>query len=84
MDQRQTFDSLQKLKTLLQDLYQQQEKAAFLLDQEGLTRMEGRITAIEEQSSPGLTTIVLDQGNQFLLKQVIAVNGQFRSDYSEC
>ena len=84
MDQRLTFDNLQKLKTILQDLFQQQQTASFLLDSEGLTRMEGLITSIDEQPDLSSTAITLDQKNRILLKQVIAVNGQFRSDYSEC
>jgi hypothetical protein len=84
MDQRETFDSLQKLKAVLQGLQQQREKASFLLDDEGLTRTEGIIASIEEKPDLGSTGVVLDHGETIVLKQIIAVNGQFRSDYSEC
>jgi transcriptional regulator of heat shock response len=84
MDQRETFNDLQKLKDILNKLYQEQDIVSLLLDQEGLTRMEGFITSIEEQTDPGNTLVILNDTERFLLRQVIAVNGQFRSDYSEC
>jgi hypothetical protein len=84
MDQRETFDSLQKLKTILCGLYQQGERASLLVDSDGLTRMEGRIASVKEMADLGSTVITLEQGEWIYLKQIIAVNGQFRSDYSEC
>jgi hypothetical protein len=84
MDKRETFDNLEKLKAILDKLRQAQEKANLLLDQGGLTRMEGFISFIDEQPELGTTTVTLDGGTKILLNQIVAVNGQFRSDYSEC
>lgn len=84
MDQRKTFASLQELLAILRPLFQQGETASFLVDDEGITRIEGMITAVDEQKETGETVITLDHAANFLLKQIIAVNGQFRSDYSEC
>lgn len=84
MDQRKTFGSLQDLMAILQPLFQQREMASFLVDAEGITRIEGIITAVEEQKEPGETVITLKHGDKFLLKQIIAVNGLFRADYAEC
>jgi hypothetical protein len=84
MDQRKTFDSLQNLKDILHYLFQQKETASLLVDSKGITRMEGIITAIEEQQDLSNTSITLNHADKILLNQIIAVNGQFRSDYSEC
>jgi hypothetical protein len=84
MDQRETFDSLQKLKTILCSLNQQGETASLLVDSDGLTRMEGHIASIKEKADLGSTVITLEHGEWIYLNQIIAVNGQFRSDYSEC
>ena len=46
--------------------------------------MDGVVTFIDEQPDLNLTTITINHINKILLKQIIAVNGQFRSDYSEC
>ena len=84
MDKRKTFDNLLQLKNLLQTILAQKEKASFLVDNTGISRMEGLITGIEEKSSIGETIITVNQTDEILLKEIIAVNGQFRSDYSEC
>lgn len=84
MDKRETFDDLQKLKTILNTLLQQQAKASFLIDNNGLTRIEGVITAIEEQPDLNFAAITINHTDKILLKQIIAVNGQFCSNYSEC
>jgi hypothetical protein len=84
MDQRKTFGSLQNLKDILHYLFQQKETASLLVDSKGITRMEGIITAIEEQQDLSNTSITLNHADKILLNQIIAVNGQFRSDYSEC
>ncbi len=84
MDKRETFDNLEKLRTILDKLRQEQQKASLLLDQEGLTRMEGLISSIDDQPDPGATVVTLNGDTKILLTQIVAVNGQFRSDYSEC
>jgi hypothetical protein len=48
MDKRETFDNLQKLKTILAAL--QQHHVSLLLDNEGLSRMEGIITSMDERT----------------------------------
>lgn len=84
MDKRETFGSLEKLKAILDKLRQEQEKASLLLDQEGLTRMEGFISSIDDQPDLSTTVVTLNGDAKILLRQIVAVNGQFRSDYSEC
>ena len=84
MDKRETFGNLEKLRTILDKLRQEQEKASLLLDQEGLTRMEGLISSIDDQPDLSTTVVTLNGDTKILLTQIVAVNGQFRSDYSEC
>ena len=86
MDQRQTFDNYQTLKAILFSLRQQNEKASFLVEQEGLTRVEGTIAAIEDEPSTGQVMVTINNhpSAAILLKDIIAVNGIFRSDYTEC
>lgn len=81
MDRRETFDSTDSLKNILAGLYQQKQKASFLIDKNGLTRMEGLITNMQEQGD----NITITVGNDPIsLEQIIAVNGIFRGDYTEC
>ncbi|MGN6163958.1 MAG: hypothetical protein ACTHOF_05385 [Flavisolibacter sp.] len=84
MDKRETFDDLQKLKAILKTLWQQQSKASFLIDDNGLIRVDGVVSFIDEQADLNLAIVTIDGDNNILLKQIIAVNGQFRSDYTEC
>ena len=47
--------------------------------------MEGLITKVEENNNNiGETMIHLRPSNYIVLDEVIAINGVFRSDYSEC
>lgn len=82
MDRRTTFQDFPELFELLASL--QGTRASFILDHEGLTRMDGTITAIRQAGDVQRSEFVLDGGPTFSLAQVIAVNGLFRWDYSEC
>lgn len=84
MDQRETFDNSHQLYEFVSAVFQQKQQAALLIDKEGLVRIEGLITAIRQQDAIDETQIVIDNREAVLLKQIIAVNGLFRSDYSEC
>jgi short-subunit dehydrogenase len=80
MDKRETFDSLQKLKNILAALQQQQQHVSLLLDNVGLSRMEGIITSMDERTD----MITVNGTDTVLVNHIVAVNGRFRSDYSEC
>lgn len=82
MDQRTTFRDYTELFGLLENL--RGVKASFLLDHEGLTRLDGTVTSLTQAGDPAQSMLVLDDGPSFRLAQVIAVNGTFRWDYSEC
>ena len=84
MDKRETFKDYQQLLSIFSNLQQQQQKAALLIDAEGLTRMEGAVTRIERSDDAGKSIITIDNKDSISLEQVIAVNGLFRDDYSEC
>ncbi|TCJ12105.1 hypothetical protein EPD60_16255 [Flaviaesturariibacter flavus] len=85
MDHRLTFASLDELKNIVSGIQQSKTKASLLLDRAGLTRMEGTITDVEEdKTAPDRTAFRITGGERIALNEVIAINGIFRSDYSEC
>ena len=84
MDQRQTFPNLEGLRLILNDIILKGEKASFLLDRNGLSRAEGSILSIEETQPVGDTVIKLNNDELVYLKEIVGVNGVFRSDYTEC
>ena len=84
MDQRQTFASPEELKTILEGIFFQKQKAAFIADKEGLFRTSGTIKAISDNDVAKDTVLTLDNELSLRLEEIIAVNGIFRADYSEC
>ncbi|TKK70998.1 hypothetical protein FC093_04785 [Ilyomonas limi] len=84
MDKRDTFKDYQQLLSIFLNLQEQQQQAALLIDDEGLTRIEGKITNVEQSEDIGKSTIAIDNKEAVILEHIIAVNGLFRDDYSEC
>jgi hypothetical protein len=84
MDQRATFESLSQLLSIVSDLFVQKQNASFLVDINGLTRMEGKISFIKREKDVSKTTITIDNRSEITINQIVAVNGLFHSDYSEC
>ncbi len=85
MDQRHTFADTAALTDLLTTLQKEQKYAAFLIDQNGLSRISGTIESIQNKNAPQLILSVDGISKQIiLLDEIVAVNGIFRSDYSEC
>lgn len=82
MDQRTTFQSFAELQKLLLRL--QGTRASFIFDHEGLTRLDGVLTALRPAEDTQRSELELDGALTFRLGQVIAVNGLFRWDYTEC
>lgn len=85
MDQRQTFADTRELLTILTNLYTKRVTVALLIDQNGLSRISGFIELLGESSF----TVFENHTNtaskhRILLHEVVAVNGIFHSDYSEC
>ena len=84
MDQRITFKDDQQLLSVFLSLEQQQQQTSLLIDNEGLTRIEGKVTCIEQTENIGKTKLSINNNEPIDLAQVSAVNGLFRDDYSEC
>jgi hypothetical protein len=84
MDQRATFESLSELLSIVSDFFVQKQQASFLVDINGLTRMEGKVSFIKQEKDVSKTTITVDDISDIRIDQIIAVNELFRSDYSEC
>jgi len=84
MDIRQTFSSEHELMEMLADLKAKQRDVALLVDRDGLSRAAGKITALAADNLTNSVTVSLNNDNTYELTEIIAVNGIFRSDYSEC
>jgi hypothetical protein len=84
MDQRQTFNNSNELLTLLTSIFNDRQEAFLIIDREGLIRVSGLITSVKQSDVIENTVIGFDNGNTVLLKEIIGINGVFRSDYSEC
>lgn len=85
MDQRQTFSNLAELKAILEHDDFRGSIAHLIVDRDGLTRVSGDITGIET-TIDGHDFIKIDNNDPTVvyLAEIVAVNGLFRSDYSEC
>ena len=84
MDQRQTFKDSDQLFSFISQVFQLQQYASLLIDRDGLERVGGVITSIEPHNDVNETTIIIDDTTPVLIKEIIGINGLFRSDYSEC
>jgi hypothetical protein len=84
MDQRQTFDNSAQLLAFVTTIADEKQTAFLLIDDEGLTRAEGIITSINGADDIENTSIVLNDRDTVILKEIIGIDGLFRSDYSEC
>ena len=84
MDIRQTFSSEHELMEMLADLKAKQRDVALLVDRDGLARAAGKITALATDNLTNSVTVSLNNDNTYEPTEIIAVNGIFRSDYSEC
>ena len=84
MDQRQTFKDSDQLFSFISRIFQQQQHASLLIDKDGLERVEGIITAIEPHNNVDETSIIINDTTSVFIKEIIGINGLFRSDYSEC
>jgi hypothetical protein len=80
MDKRQTFADSTELLSILSGFYEDKQNVALLVDIDGLTRMEGKISAISENGDLHKIIITVDDNDGTLLNEIIAVNGIFRSD----
>ena len=84
MDQRQTFNDNNELLSLVTSICNEKIEAFLLIDREGLMRVEGVITSIDKHDDIENIRITISGRDRVLLKEIIGINGLFRSDYSEC
>ncbi|MBN8672867.1 MAG: hypothetical protein J0L56_01970 [Chitinophagales bacterium] len=82
MDNRTTLKTGQSFLDLLLQLQKDNTKAAMLLDCNGLIREEGIINeVVMNDTQPFLK---LQSGLKIVVSTIVAVNGLFLPDYSEC
>ena len=84
MDQRQTFNNNNELFTFVTAFANDKPAVFLLIDRAGLTRLEGVITSINNNGDNENASITINNNDTVLLKEIIGINGLFRSDYSEC
>ena len=82
MDCRVTLNAGETFLELLTNSYKLGQKVSLLIDDGGMTRMEGVIKTINTNTST--PTIELVNGGVTSLDKIVAVNGVFRPEYGEC
>lgn len=82
MDKRETLVVTETFQKMLLDLYTEKTKVSLLYDDHGLTRAEDYISEYKEDGNNSY--IILASGQKILVNTIIAVNGTFLSQYSEC
>ncbi|WP_460686865.1 hypothetical protein [Niabella aquatica] len=82
MDQRDTLKPGESFDVLLQETLNNHERVRLLYDNNGLMRIEGIIRELNlECKNP---YVILQDGQQIFMESIIAVNGRFRDNYTEC
>lgn len=81
-DIRETLPNGGSFSAQLGVLFQSKEIAGLLYEDGGVTRANGIITAIYEEN--GKKWIELNNELKIAVDSIYALNGLFRSDYSEC
>jgi hypothetical protein len=82
MDIRKTLIVSETFRKILLDLFNAKSKAALLYDDHGMTRAEDFIKEFREDGEESY--IILENGQKIFINNIIAVNGTFLSQYSEC
>lgn len=82
MDTRVTLNVNEAFLEILESCFQKKEKLHLIIDENGMVRTEGFISAINKNSSGAF--IELKDGRKIDLKTIVAVNGIFRPEYGEC
>src|SRR6476620_11685963 len=78
---RETLPAKASFHEIILSLYQKKDPVNILYDDNGLTRANGYIKYLNENESPYL---VLENETRININSIVAVNGIFASDYSEC
>jgi protein associated with RNAse G/E len=81
-DVRETLPVKANFFDTIKSLYEKWEMVHILYDDNGIICANGLITQVSEQDDS--TYFVLDDATHIYIKTLIAVNGIFSADYSEC
>jgi len=81
-DTRETLPAKGSFYEQVVTLFQNQQKAAMLYEDGGVTRANGLITNVFEKD--GKQWLRLDDKLDIEIGKIYAINGLFASDYSEC
>ncbi len=82
MDTRETLGVYEDFSGIIRSLVSTGMPANILFDHNGLERTAGCIIRFDESS--GNKSIHLNNGLELKLEWIVAINGTFRSNYSEC
>ena len=81
-DIRETLSVTENFYNILAALYKKKEPANILYHDSGITGVSGTIMEIGEKNKSAY--LVLDNGIRINICTIVAVNGTFAPDYSEC
>ena len=82
MDKRSTLSTTETFIEKLKQYYKNNDKVSMIVDDGGMERTEGFIKDIHFDAQPPF--FELDNGTRVNPQHIIAINGTFLSDYSEC
>lgn len=82
MDVRDTIQKEQSFTEILWQQYHAMQPVNLLYDSNGITRGSGLIKRIFETGN--VAYVELDEGPVISIHKIVAVNGMFADDYSEC
>ena len=82
MDKRGTLSTNETFIEKLKQYYDNKDKVSMIIDDGGMERKEGFIKNIHFDAQPPF--FELQDGARINPQHIIAINGTFLSDYSEC
>jgi hypothetical protein len=82
MDSRITLNTGETFFEMLNAAFKSGEKVNMIIDDNGMTRVEGNIQKITTERPASI--IEIENKGKFTLDKIIAVNGIFRPEYGEC
>ena len=82
MDSRKTLSKDQSFVNHLREAFENGEQVNLLVDNEGIYRVSGQIQSTAGENSSYV--IKMEDGVSIHVSNIIAINGLFRDDYSEC
>lgn len=82
MDQRFTLNKNESFLKMIIQCQQEQQPASILYDDKGITRAQGYVTDVYMDRNP--IAFRLDNELEIELHTVVALNGVFADNYTEC